>query len=269
LYLESKLNQNLYYFEEGKTNHLNLKLLNLGKADAHDIEIVATSGSKEINFSQEIIKVANLSANSLVELDHAFPFNLEACPDTTYVAAIDLVIKIRDTVINEKKILFYPVPSSSYLSQEDLIVLDGRTQTDVPIYQQGPNQIVLQTISGGVGDGDGLLEPGEDALVYIKLPKGMAANDIDTYHRSYLINQHDLPDIEIKSLDYQEKHHQAGMTSIASILSLSANTLRPYEFNLWFRIESNYNDSNDPTSDATIYAHRYDYRRVQYKNASN
>ena len=71
-------------------------------------------------------------------------------------------------------------------------MLDGRT-VNVPVYQQGPNQIEQQDISGGEGNGNGILEPGEKALVYVRLAQGMGPNDINTFHRTYLINAFDDP----------------------------------------------------------------------------
>ena len=52
------------------------------------------------------------------------------------------------------------------------------------IFLQGPNEVMNDTISGGHGNGNGRLEPGEEALIYIKLPQGMGPKDVNTFHRS-------------------------------------------------------------------------------------
>jgi hypothetical protein len=143
--------------------------------------------------------------------------------------------------------------------------LDGRRVNGVPIYRQGPNDIEKKEISGGNGNGNGIMESGEDVLVYIRLAKGMAPNDTNTFHRTYLINYLDEPNIKVNYLHYEERLNQASKTHIATVLSIADDYVNGQESDLWFKVESLYNDKNDPVSRATIYAHRYDYRRFRLR----
>jgi hypothetical protein len=93
----------------------------------------------------------------------------------------------------------------------------------------------------------------------------MAPKDMDTFHRTYMINHLDEPYIRVKQLNYEEKLSQAGATSVATVLTLSDDTPNNYELDFWLKVESLYNDKEDSTSKATIYAHQYDYRRARLK----
>ena len=120
------------------------------------------------------------------------------------------------------------------------------------MFSQGLNIIEKQEISGGSGNGNGILERGEEVQVYIKLEKGKAINDTNTFHRTYLINHLEEPFINVNQLLYEERLLQASKTHTGTILSISDNTSGNNFFDLWFKIESLYNDKNDPVSRATI-----------------
>ena len=164
-----------------------------------------------------------------------------------------------------RKIFFYPVPRSPYITQSEIIVLDGRTVEEVPIFRQGPNEVNYVAISGGQGNGNGILEPGEEALIYVKLPQGMGPKDVNTFHRTQLMNYQQNPYVHVESLDYLEKFSQAGATSVATPITLSEDCPENQELELWLKVESLYNDKDDPTSNATIYAKKDYYRKVKLK----
>ena len=106
------------------------------------------------------------------------------------------------------------------------------------------------------------MEKGEEALVFIRIPKGISCKDTNSFHKTYLINAKDDLFTEVNKLQYDEKIRQAGATSVSSIISISNKTPKLHEFNLWFKIENLYNDKDDPTAIRTVYAYKYDYRRV-------
>ena len=150
-------------------------------------------------------------------------------------------------------------------NKDDVIILDGRTVSDISIYRQGPNLIEKGEVSGGKGNGNGILDPGEEVLAYIRLAKGMAPNDTNTFHRTSLINVFNDPFLSVNRLQYDERLNQASKTHIGTFISVADDTPDAHEFDLWFKVESLYNDKNDPVSRATIYAHKYDYRRLILK----
>ncbi len=263
LQLVNNHDQTYFYFEEGVQNNFDLKLLNLGLKTAKDVVIQASSKDENIEFTKKEVSVKTLKSKGIVDLNNVFEFSLRSYVDTTYMSSIDFTILMKGEEIGQHKIFFHPTPRSPYVSESDVLILDGRTVEEVPIYIQGPNEIRYKTITGGRGNGNGVLEAGEEALIYIKLPQGMGPNDVNTYHRSQLLNVRDYPYLGIKSLDYAEKLSQAGATSVATVISLGKNISKDQVVDLWFKVESLYNDKADPTSNATIYAQKDDYRKVK------
>ncbi len=259
-------NKEYYYFEVGKSFGLDFKLVNIGVESAENIEIKAFSPHPFNNFEDSIIKISNVNSADFISLNNQFDFSFSQHTDSNFVGTIFFEVKINGAIADTQKIMFFTTPESPFIiNKNDIIILDGRTVSDIPIFSQGPNIIENQKISGGNGNGNGILERGEDVLVYIKLAKGMAANDTNTFHRTYLLNHLDEPYINVTQLKYEERLRQASKTHTGTILSIAENTPNDNIFNLWFKIESLYNDKNDPVSRATIYAHKYDYRRVQLK----
>ena len=259
-------NKEYHYFEIEKSYGLDFKLVNLGNENAENIEVKAFSPHPFISFEDSIIKISNVNSADFMNLKNQFNFSFSQHTDSSFVGTMFFEVKINGAVADTQKIMFFTTPKSpSIINKNDVIILDGRTVRDIPIFSQGPNIIEKQEISGGSGNGNGILERGEDVLVYIKLPKGMAANDTNTFHRTYLLNYLDEPFIEVNKLQYEERLLQASKTHTGTIISIAENTPIDNEFDLWFKIESLYNDKNDPVSRATIYAHKYDFRRVKLK----
>lgn len=258
-------NQEYFYFEEGKSCSLNLKLVNVGNRVAENIEITAHSEHPYIEFTENKIHLVKVAAGDLTNLEDRFNFSFNQYSDSSFAGAIVFEVKVNGKPSDAQRIMFFQVPESQTIGENDMIILDGRTVKEIPIYRQGPNIVQMQEISGGEGNGNGVLDRGENALIYIRLAKGMGPNDINTFHRTYLLNHHDDPFIRVKQLSYAEKLSQAGSTSVATVITLSKDTPDNYEFDFLFQVESLYNDKEDATSRATIYAHKYDYRRAILK----
>src|SRR5690606_35455386 len=174
-------------------------------------------------------------------------------------------IKGKGIKTDTMRMMYFVVPESPYIDIQDLLVLDGSTVKDVPVYLQGPNGIEMQDLSGGIGNGNGVLEKGEEAISYIRSAQGMAENDTNTFHSTDVINPLDDPFISVTQLVYKEKLNQASATSVSTLLAISEDRPKDHELDLWFRVESLHNDKDDPSSNATVYAFQYDYRRVKLK----
>ncbi len=258
-------NKEYFYFEKGKPMHLDLKVVNLGTKAAKEIEIAISSNHPFLVFQDNKEEIREIKPENYEELNSAFAFTITKFTDDSSVGAMDLQIKEEGVTIGKQRLMFFAVPASPYISADNVIVLDGRTVTDVPVYMQGKDTIEKKVLTGGKGNGNGILEKGEEALIFVKLRQGMAPKDINTYHRTCLINPFDDPYLQVKKLHYEEKLRQAGATSVSSVLSVAGDIPSGHTFDLWLKVESLYNDKNDPVSRATVYAHQYDYRRVKLK----
>ena len=260
-----KHNKENYYFEVGKSCNLDFKLVNLGVGSAENVEISVSSPHPYITFEDSIIQISNITSENSVDLNDQFDFSFSQHSDSSFVGSLFFEVRVDGVVADTQRTMFFTTSKSPYINDDDIIILDGRTVNDVPVYRQGLNEIKAHNISGGKGNGNGILEPGEEALVHIRLAKGIAPNDTGTFHRASLINYFDDTFIKVNGLHYEERMNQASKTHIATVLSIADDTPDDHEFDLWFKVESLYNDKNDPVSRAAIYAHKYDYRRVRLK----
>lgn len=261
IFVVDKYNQDYHYFEEGKEYGLDLSVINVGNRNADSVEITATSTHLFISFLNDKITLNNLNSASAVEKNNVIKFSFSHYWEQVPAGNISLEIKVNGAVVDTQKIVFFETPKSEYVNNEDILILDGRTVIDVPVFHQGKDAVQLDTLTGGSGNGNGILEKGEEALVFIRIPKGLSCKDTNSFHKTYLINANDDKFAEVNKLQYDEKVRQAGATSVSSIISISEKLPKLYEFDLWFKIESLAN-IKDISAKSKVYAFKYDYRRV-------
>ncbi len=258
-----KGNQEYFYYETGGNYSFNFNLVNVGLKDAGNIRIRAFSNQPYVKFNKNVVSVNNCKALSSLQLHNQFSYHLAEYIDTASVGKIFFEVSVDGMAVDTQNIMFFATPKSIGIRAEDIIILDGRKVDNVPVFIQGPNEIKAESISGGKGNGNGKIDGGENILAYIKLPKGMGEADLNTYHRTYLLNQFDDDYVKVDTLQYFKKINQAGATSIATVLSIDPNTPAGHIFDFWFQVESLYNDNNDPAARIPVYARKYDYRRVK------
>jgi pimeloyl-ACP methyl ester carboxylesterase len=258
-------NQEHFYFEEGKTESLDFSLVNMGNAPAKYIEIIPQTEHPHLNITPAKLEVKTLEAKALLRINKAFRFTFNRHSDSSFVAGVDFVIRTDRQVADTISIMAFSTPKAGYSPTTDHLLLDGRVVDEVPVYLQGKDSIIYTSLSGGTGNGNGLWEPGEAALIYLRLPQGMAPKDTNTFHSTYLLNHPTEPFIEVKEMAYLERRNQASATSEVTELTLSESTPKNQELDLWLRAESLYNDTKDSTSNAAIYANQFHFSRLKLR----
>ncbi|HUJ22595.1 MAG TPA: alpha/beta hydrolase-fold protein [Bryobacteraceae bacterium] len=102
-------------------------------------------------------------------------------------------------------------------------VVDGRTLT-LPVFRQKGNQggggSVQRTITEGKGNGNGALEPGEEATVWVKMPQGMDPFDKNNWYRAKIYT--DSPWVtEVADLEEQKQLEWTSGMERTSVIRLS------------------------------------------------
>lgn len=256
-------NRDYNYFESGRASSLALRLINLGNGDAGRITLKATSNHPRISFVTDQIAIPELGSGHQICLDSAFKFRFNGYEQDHLAGNILIEIKNNGVTVDTQKVIFFAVPESPYVSGEDVVILDGGAARNLRIFDQATNKVVSRNLYGGSGNGNGIPEQGEEVVVYIRLEQGLAPKDKNTYHKAYLIDNSLLPYVEVKRLKYDEKIDQAATTSISSFISFADTMPANYTADLWFRLESLYNDYNVPASRGRTYEYKYDYRRAR------
>ncbi|MEX2262197.1 MAG: alpha/beta hydrolase-fold protein [Bryobacteraceae bacterium] len=105
-------------------------------------------------------------------------------------------------------------------------VLDGRTRT-FPVFRQKGNQgggsSVERTVTEGKGNGNGILEPGEEATVWIKMRQGMDPFDKNNWYRAKVYS--DSPWLaEVDDIQEQKQLEWTSAKERTSVVRLSPDT---------------------------------------------
>lgn len=105
-------------------------------------------------------------------------------------------------------------------------VLDGRT-TMLPVFRQKGNQgggtSIQRKLTEGKGNGNGVLEPGEEATIWVKMPQGMDPFDKNNWYRAKVYT--DSPWVtEIADLEEQKQLEWTSGMERTSVIRLSPDT---------------------------------------------
>jgi len=259
------LNRDYIYMEQGRKHSLDFRLVNMGRGDARQITIRASSIHPHIKFAEDELKLPGLPSGRSIPVTQAFKFNFDRY-DKEYLAGnIHLEIIINGVITDTQKIIFMATPASPYVDDDRVIVLDGRTVKNVRVFNQQIDKIEKTDLSGGFGNGNGITERGEEILVYIRLKQGLAPKDKNSFHKTRMVGEGSDKYVNVNRLKYEIKKGQASATSILSYVSFAENMPVGHEADLWFRIESLYNDYEKEEARRPTYEFHYDYRRVKFK----
>jgi predicted alpha/beta superfamily hydrolase len=110
----------------------------------------------------------------------------------------------------------------------EVILLDGRTHTFTSFRQkgnQGGGSPVERTVTEGKGNGNGILEPGEEATIWVRLKQGLDPFDKDLWHRAKVYA--DSPFLtEIADIQEEKQREWTGARNRTSLLRLSPEAAR-------------------------------------------
>ena len=119
-------------------------------------------------------------------------------------------------------------------------ILDGRTKTFRVFRQQG-NQgggaSIERTVTEGAGDGDGVLEPGEQATIWVRIPQGLDPFDKNTWHRAKVRSRSPFAE-EVEDIREEKQREWTGAQHRSSLIRLSPEAPRDEPVSLLLECES-------------------------------
>jgi hypothetical protein len=136
---------------------------------------------------------------------------LDITYDGWYEKSVDIDVAIAPEIVSE------PL---------ELAVLDGKTAS-FEVFRQSGNQgggsSVERTVTEGTGNGNGVLEPGEEATVWVKMAQGMDPFDKNNWQRCKV--RGDSPYLTVVGDIQEEKQLEwTGAMNRTSVIRLSAGT---------------------------------------------
>jgi hypothetical protein len=122
----------------------------------------------------------------------------------------------------------------------EVVVLDGRTKT-FPVFRQTGNQgggtSVERTVTEGTGNGNGILEPGEEATIWVKRLQGLDPFDKNNWCRTKVYA--DSPWLtEIADIQEEKQREWTGAQNRTSLVRLSREVPAQAEIPLVLDCES-------------------------------
>jgi pimeloyl-ACP methyl ester carboxylesterase len=122
----------------------------------------------------------------------------------------------------------------------EVVVLDGRTRT-FPVFRQTGNQgggaSIERTVTEGTGNGNGILEPGEEATIWVKRLQGLDPFDKNNWCRAKVYT--DSPWLtEVADIQEEKQREWTGAQNRTSLVRLSLDVPAQAEIPLVLDCES-------------------------------
>jgi enterochelin esterase-like enzyme len=136
---------------------------------------------------------------------------------------LDLVYDGWHTVSKNLDVLVIPenVPPPA-----DVMILDGRTVT-LNVFRQKGNQgggeSVARTVTEGRGNGNGILEPGEEATLWVRMPQGLDPFDKNNWYRAKVYSD-SLWITEVSRLEESKQREWTSAQELTTVIHLSSKT---------------------------------------------
>lgn len=204
---------------------LPLKIWNPRKEPLPDVNVSLSSRYPTVAIPNATFTLPSIGPGEAVDVSGRFPVTLTAGSGYFERARLHLVLTYDGYHTAEEDIDILVTPED-VPPPHAVEILDGRTVT-LNVFRQKGNQggggPVQRTITEGKGNGNGILEPGEEATVWVKMRQGMDPFDKNNWYRTKVYT--DSPWIaEIADIQEQKQLEWTGAKERTSLVRLSART---------------------------------------------
>ena len=209
--------------ESGRDIYLPIRIYNPRAEPISGLTVGLTSQYPTVEVLSGMVTVPVLGAGKVVDLSSNFRLRFTA--GSGYLTRTRLQLKLAldqgQILTKNLDLLVTPDAIPEPLAYE---ILDGRTIT-LPVFLQKGNQggggAVSRTVTEGKGNGDGVLEPGEEATIWVKLAQGLDPFDKGNWHRTRIYS--DSPWItEVSRIEEQKGLEWTSAMELTSVIRLSA-----------------------------------------------
>ncbi len=172
--------------DPGREVRLPLRIYNPRGTVLTDVQVALSSEYPTAEILAKPLTVPRIEPGGIADLSKQFPVRFTA--SAGYFAPTLLTLKLTYEGWHESEenidVLVTPDRVPDPIAWQ---VLDGRTVT-LPVFRQKGNQgggaSISRTITEGKGNGNGILEPGEEATIWVKLDQGLDPFDKGNWYRA-------------------------------------------------------------------------------------
>ncbi len=211
--------------ESGRDVSLPIRIYNPRTEPISGLTATLSSQYPTVNVMSGSVTVPVLAPGQALDLSQGFRLRFTA--GAGYFARTRLELKLAfdegKTLTRNVDVLVTPDAIREPLAYE---ILDGRAVT-LPVFRQRGNQgggsAETRTVAEGRGNGNGFLEPGEEATIWIKLAQGLDPFDKGNWHRTRIYS--DSPWIsESSRIEEQKGLEWTSAMELTSVIRLSPQT---------------------------------------------
>ncbi len=169
----------------GSPVHLPIRILNPRVTEIASLRAELSSDYPTVEIVKGKAERNSLGPGEVADLSDAFLVKFTAGAGD--FARTRLQLRLHFDGVETKESFDVLVPPDPLPAPAEVAVLDGRTRTFTVFRQkgnQGGGMSIDRTVTEGAGNGNGVLEPGEEATIWLRLPQGLDPFDKNNWCRA-------------------------------------------------------------------------------------
>jgi pimeloyl-ACP methyl ester carboxylesterase len=205
---------------------LPLRIFNPRGSPVTGVTVALASDYPTVSLLSKPVTIAQIEPGGVADVSKEFSVRFTA--GRGYFAPARLVLKMTydgwHEVSQNIDVLIVPEHVNVPVAYQ---ILDGRTVT-LPVFRQKGNQggggPVMRKVTEGKGNGNGVLEPGEKATIWVKLDQGLDPFDKGNWYRARIYA--DSPAlVEVRRLEEQKQLEWTSAKERTSVVRLSPDAV--------------------------------------------
>jgi pimeloyl-ACP methyl ester carboxylesterase len=202
---------------------LPIRIYNPRNAPMESVQANLSSDYPTVDVVQGAANLERIAPGAATDMSSRFQVRLTAGQSDFAHARLKLKLTYDGyfEAVHNIDILIAPDHMSSPL---EVAVLDGRTKTFSVFRQkgnQGGGSSVQRTVTEGKGNGNGILEPGEQATIWVKVAQGLDPFDKNNWARAKVYADSSLL-TEVGDIEEEKQREWTGAQSRTSLVELKA-----------------------------------------------
>jgi pimeloyl-ACP methyl ester carboxylesterase len=208
---------------QGKETSIPIRIYNPRNEAMRGIQVALTSEYPTVQIMRTTCNIPEIPSGRSVDVSSRFPLRFTA--GAGYFVPARLLISLTydgwhrtaeavDVLVTPDRI---PEPAA-------IEILDGRSATFNVFHQkgnQGGGSSIERTVTEGKGNGNGILDPGEQATIWVKLPQGLDPFDKNNWYRAKVLSDSRWI-TEIADIREQKQREWTGAQNRTSLVQLAS-----------------------------------------------
>jgi pimeloyl-ACP methyl ester carboxylesterase len=207
----------------GKIIQIPVRLYNPRATAMENVTVELSSDYPTVELLHATAQLKQIPAHTVADLSTPFQVRFTAGEGDFARIRLKLIVTY-DGYLTRKAGIDVLVAPDPLNPPTEIVVLDGRTHTFRCFRQkgnQGGGFTVERTVTEGKGNGNGVLEPGEEGTFWVRLPQGLDPFDKGNWHRAKVYFDSPLL-AEIADIQEDKQREWTGAQNRTSLIRLSS-----------------------------------------------